>query len=230
MEISLPTQKVKASRVSPKSLIIYAPPKTGKTTIISQLDNCLLLDLENGSDFVDALKLKVNSLKDLYEIGEEIKKQGKPYKRIAIDTISALENWCEDSAKKLYMETPIGKNFKGKSVLELANGGGYLWLRIAFNQWRTYIETLADEIIFIGHLKEKMIDVQGKEVNAKDIDLTGKLKSITCSVVDAVGYLYRENGKLMITFKSTDEIVCGSRCDHLRGQEFEFDWKKIYVD
>lgn len=87
MEISLPTQKLKASRVSPGSLIIYAPPKTGKTTLVSQLEGCLLLDLEDGSDYVDALKIKINSLKDLYEVGEEIKKQGKPYKRIAVDTI-----------------------------------------------------------------------------------------------------------------------------------------------
>ena len=46
--------------------------------------NCLIIDLENGSDFVDALKVKANNLKEFHEIGETIKKEGKPYKYIAI--------------------------------------------------------------------------------------------------------------------------------------------------
>ena len=78
MNMELPTKKVKASRKSPRNMIIYGPPKIGKTTILSQLDNCLIIDLENGSDMIDALKVKVNSLKELADLGREIIKQGKP--------------------------------------------------------------------------------------------------------------------------------------------------------
>ena len=109
--MELPTTKVKASRKSPKNMIIYGPPKIGKTTVLSQLDNCLILDLENGSDMVDALKIKVNNLKELANVGREIIKQGKPYKYIAIDTISKLEEWCEAEAKQMYKLTAMGKNF-----------------------------------------------------------------------------------------------------------------------
>ena len=110
--MELPKKKVKASRKSPKNMIIYGPPKIGKTTVLSQLDDCLIIDLEEGSDMVDALKVKVSSLKELAEVGKAIVKEGKPYKYVAIDTISKLEEWCEDEAKKLYMTTPMGKNFE----------------------------------------------------------------------------------------------------------------------
>ena len=63
--MELPTKKVKASRKSPKNMIIYGAPKIGKTTVLSQLDNCLIIDLEDGSDMLDALKVKANSLKEL---------------------------------------------------------------------------------------------------------------------------------------------------------------------
>ena len=109
--MELPTTKVKASRKSPKNMIIYGPPKIGKTTVLSQLDNCLIIDLEDGSDMVDALKIKVNNLKELANVGREIIKQGKPYKYIAIDTISKLEEWCEAEAKQMYKLTAMGKNF-----------------------------------------------------------------------------------------------------------------------
>ena len=109
--MELPTTKVKASRKSPKNMIIYGPPKIGKTTVLSQLDNCLIIDLEDGSDMVDALKIKVRNLKELEEVGRMIIKKGKPYKYVAIDTISKLEEWCEAEGKKIYMKTPMGKNF-----------------------------------------------------------------------------------------------------------------------
>ena len=57
-EIKLPTQKIKATQQSPKNLIIFAKPKVGKTSLLAELENCLILDLEEGSDYVNAMKLK----------------------------------------------------------------------------------------------------------------------------------------------------------------------------
>ena len=95
--MELPKTKVKASRKSPKNMIIYGPPKIGKTTVLSELDDCLIIDLEDGSDMVDALKIKVNNLSELANVGREIIKQGRPYKYIAIDTISKKDWKCKVS-------------------------------------------------------------------------------------------------------------------------------------
>ena len=58
MEIKLPLEKVKAESHSPSNLIIFSKPKTGKTTLFANLENCLILDLENGADYIDAIKIK----------------------------------------------------------------------------------------------------------------------------------------------------------------------------
>ena len=232
--MELPMEKVKASRKSPKNMIIYGPPKIGKTTVLSQLDNCLIIDLEEGSDMVDALKIKVKNLKDLADVGREIIKQKKPYKYVAIDTISKLEEWCEEEAKQIYMKTPMGKNFEqknpGMSVLSLPNGAGYLYLRMAYKKWVDRLNMLADHIILVGHLKDKMLEKKGKEVAVKDLDLTGKIKQITCANADAVGYIYREEDKTMISFDSMSDITAGSRCDHLKGQTMPLEWSNIFID
>ncbi len=232
--MELPTKKVKASRKSPKNMIIYGPPKIGKTTVLSQLENCLIIDLEEGSDMVDALKIKVKNLKDLADVGREIIKQKKPYKYVAIDTISKLEEWCEEEAKQIYMKTPMGKNFEqknpGMSVLSLPNGAGYLYLRMAYKKWVDRLNMLADHIILVGHLKDKMLEKKGKEVAVKDLDLTGKIKQITCANADAVGYIYREEDKTMISFDSMSDITAGSRCDHLKGQTMPLEWSNIFID
>ena len=220
--IELPTKKVLATRANPKRLVIYSKPKAGKTSALALLDDCLLLDFEKGSDYVDAMKLKIDSLQGLKEVGAEIVKAGKPYKYIAVDTVTALEELCLGYAKSLYMDTPMGKTFAGDNVLKLPNGAGYLYLREAFFKILDYIESLVPDdgsIILLGHLKDKNIEVAGKEVSAVDLDLTGKIKALVCAKADAIGLLSRKGNQVILNFKTSDEITCGARPDHLKNQE-----------
>ena len=246
MEIKLPTGKVPAAHKSPKNLIIFSKPKAGKTTLLSQLDDCLILDLENGSDYVDAMKVKATSLAEIKQIGAAIKEAGNPYKYIAVDTITALEEMCIPYAELLYTKSPMGKNWptdgkpKYGSILNLPNGAGYPWLREAFTKVIDYIKTWAPRTILVGHVKDTLLEKNGNDFNSLDLDLTGKLKRIASSNSDAIGYLFRRGNKNILSFITTDEISCGARPEHLRNKEIELselvddkvvvNWKNVYID
>jgi len=219
MAIVLPTKKIKADRVNPKRLIIYSKPKTGKTSAFAGLENNLLLDLENGADYVDALKVKINSLQELLDAGKAIKEAGKPYTYVTIDTVTALEDMVMPLAIKLYKQTSMGKNYDGDNVLSLPNGAGYLYLRQAFFQVLDFIDTLAPHIILSGHIKDKQVDDKGEMVMAANIDLTGKIKSLICANADAIGYMFRKGNQTILSFKTTEEVTCGARPEHLRNEE-----------
>jgi hypothetical protein len=239
MSIILPTKKVASTRVNPKRLVIYSKPKTGKTTAYAGLDNNLILDLEKGSNYVDALKVEVNSLQELIDTGKAIKDAGCPYKFVTIDTVTALEEMIMPLAVKLYKATSMGKNFDGDNVTTLPNGAGYLYIRQAFFQVLDFIDTLAPHIILSGHIKDKVIDDKGDMVMAANIDLTGKIKSLICANADAIGYMYRKGNKTILSFKTNEEVTCGARPDHLRNEEIVISemidgvlkttWDKIYV-
>ena len=240
MSIVLPTSKVKAERQNPKRMIIYSKPKTGKTTAYAGLENNLILDLENGSDYVEALKVKINNLQELLDAGKAIKAAGNPYKIVTIDTVTALEDMIQPLAVKLYRGTSMGKNYDGDNVLSLPNGAGYLYLRQAFFQVLDFIDTLAPHIILSGHIKDKVVDDKGEMVMSANIDLTGKIKSLICANADAIGYMYRKGNKTILSFKTNEEVTCGARPEHLRNEEIvvtemnekgelEFHWDKIYV-
>jgi hypothetical protein len=243
----LPTKKVKAEIKSPKNMVIFSKPKVGKTTLLAQLDNCLIIDLEEGSDYVDALKLKAKNVADIVTIGNMIMEAGKPYKYIALDTITALESLCVPYAEELYSKSLMGKKWftEGKaqygSILNMPNGAGYPWLRQAFEKVLNYVKTLAPHVIFVGHIKDTLLEKNGAEFNSLDLDLTGKLKRITTSNSDAIGYIYRKGKKNILSFMTTDEIACGARPEHLRNQEVVISepaedgsiithWDKIYID
>ena len=86
-----------------------------------------------------------------------------------------------------------------------------------------------------------MLEKAGNEFNSMDLDLTGKIKRITASNSDAIGYLYRKGKQNIISFKTSDEISCGARPEHLRNKEIVLseitdddtivtNWDKIYID
>ena len=240
MSIVLPTKKVKAERVNPKRLIIYSKPKTGKTTAFAGLEDNLILDLENGADYVEALKVKITSLQELLDAGKAIKAAGNPYKYVTIDTVTALEDMVMPLAIKLYRATSMGKNYDGDNILSLPNGAGYLYLRQAFFQVLDFIDTLAPHIILSGHIKDKQVDDKGEMVLAANIDLTGKIKSLICANADAIGYMYRKGNKTILSFKTSEEVTCGARPEHLRNEEIvvtemnesgelEFHWDKVFI-
>jgi hypothetical protein len=124
----------------------------------------------------------------------------------------------------------VGKNFLGSSVLTLPNGNGYLWLRLAFKELLGLFSGVTGTLILVAHLREKVLGTAGKEVASKDIELTGKIRTIVCSLADTVGYVYRGDSGIMVNFQGKEDVVCGSRCEHLKGQNMPLDWSKIFID
>jgi hypothetical protein len=154
-EFKLPTTKIAATTKDPKSLIIFAKPKVGKTSLLAGLENCLIIDLENGTDYVEALKLKAHSISDIRKIIDAVIAASKPYDYIAVDTITRLEDMCIPYAEQLYANSPQGKTWfpenkkKYGNLLHLPNGAGYPWLREAFTKVIDLIKCGADKIILV---------------------------------------------------------------------------------
>lgn len=104
----LPTEKNTPKVQNPRFLILFGKPKSGKTTLLSKLDNCLIIDLEGGSEFLEALSIQARSINDLGEIAQQLRQKiaelnKKPYKYIAIDNATRLEEICLGYAATLYV-------------------------------------------------------------------------------------------------------------------------------
>jgi len=242
--MQLPTEPRKAVRNNPKELVIFGKPKCGKTTTAAELTRSgkwLLLELEEGgADFVEATTIQANSYEEIKEIGEAIKNADFPYEGIIVDTVTKLEELSLPLAAKLYKESPMGVNWMGTDVRKLPKGSGYLYLRQAYFRLIDYIRKWADNIIFIGHLSDKMIDKSGEEVSSKELDLTGKISSLMCARADAIAYCYRYENQTILNFKSSEGVVCGARAGHLKGKEIviaesdekgniNYYWNRVFI-
>ena len=213
MAITLPTNKIPAETQDPRNLIIFSKPKYGKSTACANLPGALCIDLEGGGyDYIDAVKVKASSVKDLKEICAAIKEAKYPYKFIVLDTITRLEEMVKPLALKLYLNSPAGQKFTGDDVLDAPMGAGYSALRKALEMVIDMVSKCAPNIILICHTKDS-----------------------------AIGYLDRdEDSNTILSFNTNDKFVeCGARPEHLRNADvvlgemkedgnIEFHWERIY--
>ena len=154
----LPTEKSKVTSQDPKNLILFGLPKSGKTTSLSQLKDCLIIDLEQGTEYVSGYVVQAKSYIELYKIAKALREEQHNYKFVALDTITALEEIALDLAAKRYQESPVGKNFQGSGgdILKLPNGAGYYWARIAMQEIIGWFENQPFNLILTGHVKISM--------------------------------------------------------------------------
>ena len=216
-------KKVKRKAVSqnPKTMLLYGAPKVGKTTALSQLEDCLIIDTEGGANMVEGYIETVNSREDLIKLLEEAKK-GHEFKYVALDTIDKIAIWAEKA---------ICEQENVTAIADLAFGKGFGMVREKVLNTVNILKEIFPHVIIIGHRKWAKAVVDSKAiVEPESLDLTGKLKNMLMADCDAIGYVYRneENSKLMVTFQANEALEAGSRSPHLRGKEIELTWNNIY--
>lgn len=226
MSLTLPTSKIPASTTNPKSLVLIGREKVGKTSALAQLDNNLIIDLEGGSTFVDAMAIQCRTISDLGEAASAIRAKNKEvghnfYRHITIDNATSLEEICLGYAATLYRQQPVGKNWTGTDVRTLPQGSGYYYLRTAVLKVIDMFKELCDEFILVGHIKDTIVDdpSTGEELTERSLDLVGKLAGMVCRRCDGVGYMYRSGNEVHIKFKADKNIAMGCRSDHLRNKD-----------
>lgn len=220
---SLPHHVIKAEKGNPKFLIYYGRPKSGKSTIASKLENNLIIDLEKGYRFLDAMKVEVNSFEDLLDVikliqAENAKVNGFKYQYITIDNGSKLEEILLPYALKLYQATPMGRKYTG-NILDLEHGGGYRFTRMAMQNIIQKFKELCDTLILICHTKDNAVNREGREMSEMEMALTGSLPRIIGADADSIAFMHRKKHQNFLNFNGGGDQIVESRQDHLRGKE-----------
>lgn len=248
----LPSQECEFEALMPSRLVLGSHQGTGKTTAVSTLPNCLVVDLESGGDGyggfqfnlkremekynsknpstplnpVGALRMLVHSLREA-----NAAKRDFVYDFMAIDTTTQLQVIAALKATSMFKKTIIGQGMEKKGniitdvVSELPEGGGYLWLHKAWTELYEELKGLVRYgIIFLAHTKQGSLLKQGQSISARDLDITGKLKLDLLRDCQASGYLFRKDeNTVVVSFKSDErDLTTKSRCKHLVNQEFDF--------
>ena len=123
----------------------------------------------------------------------------------------------------------------------IPQGAGYLFLRKEEKKMIDIFKDKCETLILVAHVKDKQIRKNDEEMSEMSVDLAGKLGDIICGEADAIGYVYRDKNKTMISFEGGDNTIREARPLHLRGKKIEVahsnennelivDMSKIFID
>lgn len=238
----LPFSPVPVTSRNPSVLILYGDIKIGKTAVLADLENNLIIDLEKGATDHECLRVEAETQDEFYQIYNDLEKlkesdQPFPYQYITIDTIDRLIEWFEETVVKEWNAKEKARDVKSDSEREYVKvyseinwGKGYDLVRLKVRKFINIMRKLAPHLILVAHLKRTLIGETKIEVKEDNLDLVGKLRNLICADADAVGYCFRgtvtegegEDEKrlptMKVSFRAAEFTAAGSRRAHLRGK------------
>lgn len=188
------------------SMIIYADPGVGKTTLATTLpgDETLIINVEAGLGAILGKGHSIFYLKDdlsqLDQLYKHIRTEKHPWKYVVVDNISELENWIVNVLYK----------GRGKDFPELSEYGD------ASSKMREYLHLFRDlvemGITVIFNAWEMNIEIKnaGGEVVTKTCPrMFKKISAEVCGLVDMVGHLecWEKTGDRWIRFHPQKNLI-----------------------
>ena len=164
-------EKRKPISINPQLLLLYGAPKVGKTTMLSKLNDCLIIDTERGANMLEGYIESVTSRDELIELLLQLKEsKDVKYKYIALDTIDKIAEWAE---QRVCAEESV------RSLADLAFGKGYGLMREKVSKTIEAFLDVTEHLIIVGHRKPAFAVTDGSPiVIPESLDMTGKLKNI----------------------------------------------------
>lgn len=185
---------------------IYGPPKSGKTTLASQMPKPILLAFERGYNAIPGIIAQdITSWSEMKQVLRELKKPAvqEKFSTVVIDTVDLAAVACDK-----FVCSTNGVN----SIGEIPYGQGWNLLKREFEDTFKTIAQLGYAIVFISHAKEGTFKRQdGTEYTQITPSVANTYNSIIENMVDIYGYLHPVfidgTSKVVITLRSFDGTV-----------------------
>lgn len=193
---------------------VYGAPKTGKTTLATQMDGALLLAFERGYNALPGVMAQdITSWTEMRMVYRELKKDEvkAAYRAVIVDTIDIAADMCQ---KYICNQNGI------ESLGDLGYGKGWTAFKAEFNDIFRGLTQLGYAVFFIGHDKEVVVTDPNTGTEYKQIRpaLSNSTREVITGMADIYGYAHqvRTNDMSVLTLRHIDDsISCGGRFKYL---------------
>lgn len=206
---------------------IYGAPKTGKTTLATQMGKSLLLAFERGYNALPGVMAQdITSWSEFRQVYRELKKPEvkEAYDAVIVDTVDIAADMCQKyTCNKLGIE----------SLGELGYGKGWTAFKEEFNEVFRGLTQLGYAVFFIGHHKESQETLaDGTTKTIIRPALSNSTRGVIEGMADIYGYAHQKAGAPMsvITLRhSDDSICCGGRFKYIK-EEFPMTYENLIAE
>ena len=206
---------------------VYGKPKTGKTTLATQMPNSLLLAFERGYNALPGVIAQdVTTWAEMKQIYRELKKPEVQavYKALVVDTVDIASDMCQK-----YICNQLG-------IENIGDGGwttnGWSKYKKEFEETFRSLTQMGYAVFFISHAKEKTVKrPDGTEYTQIVPALQSSALAIIENMADIYGYAHQvrteEGSTVILTLRHPDDsIACGGRFKYI-APEIEFNYNSL---
>ena len=234
----LPTKRSeKVKDMNKLTWLIYGRPKVGKSTFVSQFDDCLVIDTQHGYKNLEAFVISVNNWQEFLDVmkdlhGASFDSDGKllknrKFKCVAIDTVDDLYKMCFD----FVCERESKKNRTSAWYPSDEEWGkGWSMINDEFQSVINFLQSL--NAIYVSHVKLTPIksDVMELTKIGPSFD-SGKSGQLIQALADIIGYVHVVKGNQVIDVRGDDLLVTGEKTGRLPDRlPFDYQTIKKYLE
>jgi len=200
-------------------LLLYGPPKIGKTSLFSGFPNAVFAATERGYKALKIYKQDIKSWPDFIKFSEQIVEGNHEFQTIVIDTADGLFDLCS-----IHVCDELGISHESEGEW----GRGWSEVKKQFTRAIMPLFQSKYGIVFISHTKGDPITTQVEEITKTVPTLSNQARKILLPLVDTIGCMcykryksidndgkkrYKE--KLIISFKPSEFLEAGDRTGRL---------------
>lgn len=218
-KFSIKIEKHVAEKKFPKLCLFMGLPKIGKSTAMAALPQTLICDLEGkGYDGINVENLvRISTLRELKDTCMYFfSPENKDLKVLVIDHIRALTSF--------YSKNITSEN-KVRYIEEIQYGRGSFQLKNnidSFLKWlNSQLAENPDKYVFlVGHAIDRNGEIR--------LDCDGKNETMILGLMDAVGFIDREDDVTTVDFQAHRGVEFGTRNAELAKYNGPLDWTVLF--
>jgi len=176
--MQLPTEKTPPKTdLRDMNLLVYGPPKIGKSTFCSHADGALFLATEAGLNHLDVFQSPIGSWEEMTEALSQIAAGQHKFRTIVIDTVDNAYRFCEEYiCRKLKIDHPADATF----------GKGWGSVNSEFTRVLTKLGSLPYGLILVSHAREKEVTTRTGTINRIGPTLPEGARKIVTGFADCI--------------------------------------------
>ena len=178
MTIALPTEKTKPSMdYGKKSILLFGPPKIGKSTIASKFPGALFFECEPGLNELEVFKVPTYNWADFLDACKLVSAGNHSFKTVVIDTADNAFKFCTDHINEKH-----GVEYEG----DLGHGKGWAFVKNEWHRVLTKLASLPYGLVLISHSTDKQIETRTGTITRTVPTLPDRARSVVLGLVDMI--------------------------------------------
>jgi hypothetical protein len=178
--MKLPTEKTHPKTdLRDLNMLVYGPPKIGKSTFCSHAEGALFLATEAGLNHLDVFQSPISSWEQMLEALAEVARGEHAFRTIVIDTVDNAYRFCEEYVcRKLGIEHPS----------DAAYGKGFGSVNSEFTRVLTKLGSLPYGLILVSHAREREVTTRTGTIMRIGPTLPEGARKIVTGFADCILY------------------------------------------